>query len=205
MIESQIESNRQILAESRDTDTVSEDGDVLNLEMLRAKLNTLQSNYTDLHPDVIKLKAQIADLEAGQQAGKAKTPEQSRPAVETRVPVSRDPALKLVSNTLNDLMRQRVETQGEISDLAIDIEQLKHQMKNYQERVERTPLLEQELLTLKRDYDNIQESYNSLLPANMRPKSPSTWKKNKRESSFASSTMPPCPANRFHRTCESCS
>ena len=53
---------------------MSEDGDVLSLELLKAQLNTLKSNYTDLHPDVIKLKAQIADLEAKQQAGELHHP-----------------------------------------------------------------------------------------------------------------------------------
>ena len=60
-------------------------------------------------------------------------------------------------------MRQRVEIRGEIKNIGIDIEQLKHQLKEYQERVERTPQREQELMTLKRDYENNQESYNSLL------------------------------------------
>ena len=162
VIEAQIEGNRKILSESRESETVSEDGDVLSLEQLRAKLNTLKSNYTDLHPDVVKLKTQIADLEARQQAGAAESTAQ-QPTVKTPVNTSGDPALKLVSNTLNDLMRQRAETQEEISNIAIDIEQLKHQMKLYQERVERTPQREQELMALKRDYDNNQESYNSLL------------------------------------------
>ena len=41
--------------------------------------------------------------------------------------------------------------------------ELKQQLKEYQQRVERTPKREQELMTLKRDYENTQESYNSLL------------------------------------------
>jgi uncharacterized protein involved in exopolysaccharide biosynthesis len=141
---------------------VSEDGDVLSLELLKAQLNTLKSNYTDLHPDVIKLKTQIAELEAQPQAGEL-PPSGEAPTEESRVNVSGDPALQLVSNTLNELLRQRVEIIGEIKNIGIDIEQLKHQLKAYQERVERTPEREQELMTLKRDYDNTQESYSSLL------------------------------------------
>jgi capsular polysaccharide biosynthesis protein len=41
--------------------------------------------------------------------------------------------------------------------------QIKSQIKEYGLRVEKTPQREQELLTLQRDYDNIKESYNSLL------------------------------------------
>ena len=71
VIENQIEGNRKILAESRETGTkpCPSEGDVLSLDLLKAQLNTLKSNYTDRHPDVIKLKAQIAELEAKQQAG----------------------------------------------------------------------------------------------------------------------------------------
>jgi len=157
VIQNQIEGNRKILSESRETGTVSEDGDVLSLELLKAQLNTLKSNYTDRHPDVIKLKAQIAELEGKQQAGELQSAGESRPNI------SGDPALQLVSNTLNELMRQRVELSGEIKNIALEVTELKQQLGEYQQRVERTPQREQELMALKRDYENTQESYNSLL------------------------------------------
>ena len=157
VIENQIEGNRKILTETRVTGTVSDEGDEVSLELLKAQLTTLKSNYTDRHPDVIKLKAQIAELEAGYKAGEPASSGESRPNV------SGDPALQLVSNTLNDLMRQRVELSGEIKNIALEITELKQQLRTYQQRVERTPKREQELMTLKRDYENTQESYNSLL------------------------------------------
>ncbi len=40
---------------------------------------------------------------------------------------------------------------------------LNREIREYQERVERTPEREQELMKLRRDYENNQESYNSLL------------------------------------------
>ncbi len=157
VIENQIEGNRKILAENRVTGTVSDEGDEVSLELLKAQLTTLKSNYTDRHPDVIKLKAKIADLEAKYQAGEPAS------SGESRANVSGDPALQLVSNTLNELMRQRVELSGEIKNIALEIAELKQQLREYQQRVERTPKREQELMTLKRDYENTQESYNSLL------------------------------------------
>ena len=60
-------------------------------------------------------------------------------------------------------MRQRVELSGEIKNIALEITELKQQLGEYQQRVERTPKREQELMALKRDYENTQESYNSLL------------------------------------------
>jgi hypothetical protein len=69
----------------------------------------------------------------------------------------------MVSNSLNDQRRQRVEIGAEIRNLQLDIAKLNRETKHYQERVERTPQREQELLSFNRDYDNIQGSYNSLL------------------------------------------
>jgi len=157
MIENQIEGNRKILVENPETESVSEEGDVLSLELLKAKLNTLKSNYTDRHPDVIKLKDQIADLEAIHQTGASRTSEESQ------ANVSADPALRLVSNSLNDLMRQRAEIKADNKNIKMDIAKLNSDIREYQERVERTPEREQELLKLRRDYDNNQASYNSLL------------------------------------------
>jgi len=157
LIENQIESNRKILTENRVTGTVSDEGGEVSLELLKAQLNTLKSNYTDRHPDVIKLKAQIADLEAKYQAGELQSPGTSQAIVPG------DPALRLVSNTLNELMRQRAELSGEIKNIALEIVELKQNVKKYQQRVEATPKREQELMALKRDYENNQESYNSLL------------------------------------------
>jgi polysaccharide chain length determinant protein (PEP-CTERM system associated) len=156
-IENQIGGNRKILTENRVTGTVSDEGDEVSLELLKAQLTTLKSNYTDRHPDVIKLKAKIADIEAQYKAGEPAS------SGESRADDSGDPALQLVSNTLNELMRQRVELSGEIKNIALEITELKQQLKEYQQRVERTPKREQELMKFKRDYKNTQESYNSLL------------------------------------------
>jgi polysaccharide chain length determinant protein (PEP-CTERM system associated) len=157
IIETQIEENRKILTENRVTGTVSDEGDPVSLELLKAQLTTLKSNYTDRHPDVIVLKAKIADLEAQHKAG---TPPSSG---EPRANFPGDPALQLVSNTLNELMRQRLELSGEIKKIALEITELKQQLIKYQQRVERTPKREQELMKFQRDYNNTRDSYNSLL------------------------------------------
>jgi uncharacterized protein involved in exopolysaccharide biosynthesis len=155
VIESQIRANRNILTES--SGAVSEEGDELSLDLLKAQLTTLKSNYTDRHPDVIKLKAKIADLESKYNSGELNS------SVETQSVDSGDPAMQLASNAVSDLMRQRMETQAEIENLASNIAQISSQIKSYQDRVEKTPQREQELISLKRDYENIQESYTSLL------------------------------------------
>ena len=152
---SQIETNRQILAESNAS--VTEGGDTVSLEQLRAQLAALKSNYTDNHPDVIRLKAKIADLEKKYQSGELKA------SGEMPGRASRDPAILMVQKSLDDQTRQLSEARMEVQNLELEISKINSQIADYQQRVERTPKHEQELLTLQRDYKNIQDSYNSLL------------------------------------------
>jgi len=156
-VEHQIEAARKTLIESRRPLAGSEDDRPLSLEQLKSQLATLRSNYTDRHPDVIKLQIQIAALGNQRKNGGVNSPAESQS--DNIV----DPALLMVSNELKDLMRQRLEIRAEINKITFDAAKINGYIKEYQERVERTPSHEQELLTLNRDYNNMQDSYNSLL------------------------------------------
>jgi len=153
---SQIEANRQILAESN-ASSVTEEGDAVSLEQLRAQLASLKSSYTDSHPDVIRLKAKIADLEKKDQNGGLE------PSRKMTGRASRDPAVLMIQKSLDEQIRQLSESRLAVKNLEAEISKINGQIKDYQQRVEQTPKHEQELLTLQRDYKNIQESYNSLL------------------------------------------
>ncbi len=106
----------------------------LSLDQLKNRLNELTSRYSDQHPDVIRIRSKIAKLES----------------VETPVPITAE-------------MRQREAIKREIKILEIEIADTTDQINTYQKRVEDTPKREQELLSLRRDYDNINKIYNSLL------------------------------------------
>ena len=106
-------------------------GDTLNLGQLNAQLTQLKTRYTDQHPDIIRLKKRIADLE-------------------------KEPKLLVQNRQIDDIKR-------EIRTLTAEISDILNQIKIYEVRVEETPKREQELLSLRRDYDNINETYNSLL------------------------------------------
>jgi len=58
---------------------------------------------------------------------------------------------------------QLAQMQQEIQVIESDIKTIQGNMALYQQRVEQTPQKEQDLLSLKRDYGNIQSVYNSLL------------------------------------------
>lgn len=154
-IEGQIEANRKYLTQS--TIGLSEAGDSVSLEQLRALLASLQGSYTDSHPDVIRLKSKIADLEKRYKSGELKN------STALSVGASADPTLVMAEKRLAEQRRRRSEVQLEIQNIEMDMAGIERQIADYQKRVERTPKHEQELLTLRRDYNNLKQSYDSLV------------------------------------------
>jgi polysaccharide chain length determinant protein (PEP-CTERM system associated) len=133
-----------------------ENEDQMSLEQLKDKLFGLQSSYTDQHPDVVRLKAKIKKLEkeqvgAGQSSASA--------AADAASSARRYSSAQLSAETV----RQKTVSVGAIHALEMEIVRLNQEIRDYQRRVEAVPKREQELLTIRRDYDNIRASYNSLL------------------------------------------
>lgn len=124
-----------------------------NLEQLKQELANLKNKYTDRHPDVIRLSKKIADLETKNEKKAGKTVEDLL-----------DSSKLLANRTGVDLLiTEQYEIKREIAGLQQGISELNSQTKKYQARVENTPKREQELMSLRRDYQNIQKVYNSLL------------------------------------------
>jgi polysaccharide chain length determinant protein (PEP-CTERM system associated) len=127
---------------------------VQGLEALRNELASLQTKYTDKHPDIIDLKRRIAALEAAQQETEASATGNS--TGETQAP------RQIVVG--NQALRVQLEdVKVEIARLKADIEQTKSQINWYAAKVEETPKREQEQLSLTRDYNNLRDLYNSML------------------------------------------
>jgi len=129
------------------------DQTVDQLGILTAELEELESKYTALHPDVIRLKGKIDKLKK-KAAGKPTQPPNTGGTAGAR-PVDQD-------------LEQA--QQHEITGLKSEIKRLEEQKREiearvseYQKRVEATPHREQELMSLRRDYQNIQDAYNGLL------------------------------------------
>ena len=122
----------------------------MSVEQLRDRLALLRDSYTDQHPDVLRLKARIERLEKAPPAGLASEGSGS---------AGRSPSLKLTV----DSERQKTILLGSIRAIEEDITHLNRSIREYQRRIEVIPKKEQELLTLTRDYDNIRNSYSSLL------------------------------------------
>ncbi len=122
------------------------------LDQMKQRLSELKNRYTDKHPDVVNLEKTIAELERTQPKDAA-VEEQAAPI---------EP-IEQANPLLVEYMQQRLEVQSGIQRLEAEIVETISQSQFYQDRVENTPKREQELLSLRRDYQNIQTSYNSLL------------------------------------------
>jgi polysaccharide chain length determinant protein (PEP-CTERM system associated) len=120
-----------------------------SLEQLKTLLTSLEARYTQRHPDVVRLKKKIADLESNEN----NVPEKAEDIPE-------DTAFMQAERNMVSQLR---EIELQIQNLKAEALQLNSQIKQYEALVEKTPKREQELMSLNRDYDNIRETYNSLL------------------------------------------
>jgi polysaccharide chain length determinant protein (PEP-CTERM system associated) len=154
MLEIEIQATRESLAGGA---IISERGEEMTLLQLKNRLYTLKATYTDQHPDVIRLKSMIADMEAKVKSGELKS------AGENNASSTLTEEQLLISTKLGGLIRQQSEIKIEINDLEEDIREINNEIWKYKQRIERTPKREEELKTLNRDYQNIHKSYSDLL------------------------------------------
>jgi succinoglycan biosynthesis transport protein ExoP len=131
-----------------------------DLDKLRAQLADLSSRYTDRHPDVRKVKEQIAKEEkerdqivAGMQS-KAATPADSD-AIEPADP--RDPS------PVAQLQGQLHANKLEVANREHATAELKAKIADYQSRLNQEPVREQQLSDLTRGYDQSKANYDELL------------------------------------------
>jgi uncharacterized protein involved in exopolysaccharide biosynthesis len=135
-------SLRDLRSRLSETEDLAPNGaaDPNDIGSLRGQLADLMMRYTENHPDVTRLKNRIEELEhAAVVNGNA-----------GQVPISG------VSRRKSVLLRDQTVLENQIANL-------QNQIRIYQARVEETPKREQELISLKRDYDNLNNLYGSLL------------------------------------------
>jgi polysaccharide chain length determinant protein (PEP-CTERM system associated) len=125
-----------------------------DLDEMRTQLERLLSRYTARHPDVLRLKTRIADAE-----------KQAERFAQSNLGGTTDdsPEQSQSSSFTPEFHLQKNEIVQEMQRLENDIAENKRQIIIYKQRIENTPKREQELLSLRRDYRNIQGSYDSLL------------------------------------------
>jgi polysaccharide biosynthesis transport protein len=130
------------------------------LARLRAQLADLSSHYTEKHPDVRKVKEQIAKTEKMREQvvaslnAKATDPDAAVPdAAEVKDP----------SSPMVQLQGQLQANRVEIANRERSIAELKTKVTGYQARLNQEPVREQQLSDLTRGYEQSKSNYDELL------------------------------------------
>ena len=110
------------------------------LRQLQDQLTNLRSRYTDEHPDVKALRARIAEVERSLKAHASASPSSpSGPAYES----------EKARHEIEALKQRRDDIEGRIA--------------TFQARVEAAPRAEEDIATLSRDFQKLNENYLALL------------------------------------------
>jgi len=150
MVERQIESMQQgaddAIAMAKGTPGESAQ---MRVASLRHELAGAQITYTDKHPEVVRLKGELSDAE------KAAAAERARP-------VSDRMAILNGNAEYRQLVKDRDTTRLRIAELQRQTAGLNAQIAGYQSRVESAPRVEQQMVSVQREYDLERNSYNDL-------------------------------------------
>jgi uncharacterized protein involved in exopolysaccharide biosynthesis len=144
-------------AESPGDDTANPLDD--QIQKMQTELADLTTRYTPEHPDVIRLRDQIAKTEALKKQleadGKSKSgvPSLSHGAARGQQTIS----------PLAQMNSQLKATDLEIANRKQEVKDIETEIEGYQSRLNLTPVREQELADAGRDHDESLKNYNSLL------------------------------------------
>jgi uncharacterized protein involved in exopolysaccharide biosynthesis len=126
------------------------------LTQLQGQLLQLQARYTDDHPDVIKTKADIAEIEK-------KLKQINAAAAASTATDSNEKASATEPPEIRQLRLQIHQYQGVIEQATLDQKRLQSQIGVYQSRTAMSPGIEEHYKLLTRDNDNAQAFYKELL------------------------------------------
>ena len=126
------------------------------LSTLQSQLLQLQARYTNDHPDVIKTKADIAEVQK-------KLDQVNKAAAGSTADNTNDKANLAEPPELRQLRLQIHQYQGVIEQSTADQKRLQQQIQVYQSRASMSPAIEEQYKLVTRDYDNAQKFYQDLL------------------------------------------
>ncbi len=134
------------------------------LDKLKAQLADLSSRYTDRHPDVRKLKDQIAATEKmrAQFVASAKANSDDSKGAQS-VPTPPETTDIRDASPMVQLKGQLQANETEIANRERGIAALKVKVSEYQARLNQEPVREQQLADLTRGYDQSKANYDGLL------------------------------------------
>lgn len=136
---------------SAQSGTVSTESLDQQLAGLQDQLTALLGKYTPEHPDVIKVKAQIEEIKRRLAAAP-----DTKGAVNTQASAHEPPQMQQ--------LRAKIKQDDiSIADLTKHQAQIQDQIRSLQGRVQASPMVEQQLKELTRNYQTALDNYNDLL------------------------------------------
>lgn len=135
--------------------------DRILLKDLKAKLVQLKSKYSDKHPDVRKMKTEIAELEVRVKGTPAKSPGGRQRFQADDQPDN--PAYVSFAAQLSSV-------QAEIGTLQRQIDDLNRKRNDYYRRIETSPRVEEAYKALMADRNNIQAKFDEMMKKTMEAK-----------------------------------
>ena len=159
------------------------------LETAQTELSRLRNDKTNLlvrltpqHPDVIKINGDIAAAEANVERLKAAAPAADQAAIQSvsvgtaqsARAAGRSPENPAIAQTKSQLEANRLE----IENLQKDEKKLKDSLAQYQNRLNLTPVREQQLTSLLRDYDLVKRDYEDLVSKELQSQLATNLEKN---------------------------
>ncbi len=169
-----------------------------HLIQLQSKRSTLQAEYTPQHPEVIAVNQEIAQTEAllkklksGVPPAAEKTPGDPTPAVPARA--QDDDVDVQLKGQMEQVKSQLEANKLEIANLLKDEKQLKDSIALYQNRLNATPVREQQLAGILRDYELLKEDYKDLLGKQMQSQLAASLEKRQEGQQFRLVDRPSLP------------
>jgi polysaccharide chain length determinant protein (PEP-CTERM system associated) len=129
------------------------------LATLRDRLATLRTKYTDQYPDVQAVKAEIAKTEVLRKEMAANASKQPSGSQAT----ANEAAGSGLTAPILQLKSQLQASRADVANRERSIANLKARIKDYQDRLNQEPAVEQQLADLTRGYQQSQTNYDNLL------------------------------------------
>jgi uncharacterized protein involved in exopolysaccharide biosynthesis len=161
-LETLVSQNRALPGSSKGDGTAPTGLAAIDQELatLRAQLADLSSHYTDRHPDVRKVKEEIARTEKMRSQLVAQLKAGSSAGTDAN---SVDAGAQDPSSPLLQLQGQAQANRTEIANREQTIKDLEAKVNDYQARLNQEPVREQQLSDLTRGYDQSKANYDELL------------------------------------------
>lgn len=115
------------------------------LQVAEAELAELSGRYGGRHPDVLKKRREVASLKVAASAGSG----------QGALRGDANPAYLQIQAQLDG-------NEAEMRSLTVQRDAVRAQLQAYQEKVQKTPDVERDYLSMRRDYDTVAARYNDL-------------------------------------------